>query len=221
MSRLAARPRGRARKQRGIILLLLCVVIATLTGCAAGSQPADSPERSAEGKERWFATPAHLAAGSDLVIRARVADISTGKTYGDAGDEGSQITTRYVDLEVLDVLRGPRLSTVRLEEEGYDADEVGYVANGIRWSKVGDEGYFLLTKSTVGDTYLLVNSYGRLLYQGDRVGPSGHDALRDGKPWAGHGEDLKTRDGIDAALRRAVEAAAELPDTATARAGTK
>lgn len=220
MTRSSTRRRGHARAQRGL-LLLLCVVIATLTGCAAGDQPADSPERSAEGKQKWYASPAHIAKSSDLVIQGKVTAISPGRTYGD--DKEALITTRYVDIDVLDVLHGPAdLSTVRLEEEGYDADGVGYVMNGVQWSKVGDEGYFLLRKHPDSkDTYLQVSSYGRILYVGDKTGPSGHEPLDEGRPWAGHGQDLKNKDGIEAALRKAVKTAATLPETATASAESK
>jgi hypothetical protein len=181
---------------RGRLQKALCVCAAgallTLAGCAgarseSGSPSVDGypsrPERSTQGREaEHFDNLPAMAAASDVVMRAKVADVAVGKTYGDSKED--QFTTRYVTLKPVEVLRGdvPGGSLI-YEEAGWDADRTGYVMNGVLWSEPGDEGwYFLHLRHDMG-TYRLIVSHGRFALDAAVQGPSGHNPRDDG-PWA-------------------------------------
>lgn len=148
-----------------------------------------TPERSVDGKEIWYAAPADLAAASDLVLRGKVTDTGKGRTH--MAGQGDEYTSRFVMLKIIEVLKGTSTAgaTIRLQEEGWDQNGVGYVVNGFQWSKVGDEGYYFLSPLS-GGTWGVRGSHGRILVAGRDLGVSGHDPDNEG-PWKGKASQMK------------------------------
>lgn len=168
------------------------------------------PESAAQGREVvWVEDAPSLVRASDLVVRATVAKTDVGQTYG---SEGDSFTTRFVSLQVEDVLwsregdHASAGSTIQLEEEGYDADKTGYVMNGVPWSAVGDQGFYFLVADPDGGDYRLVNSQGRVMYTAERKGPTGERPQEHG-PWKGKAASLTTQDAIQAAVSQAASQA--------------
>lgn len=187
-------------------------LLITSAGCGQDSRAlTKEPERSVEGEEaRWFETPAELAAGSPIIVKARVRKTGVGKTHPTTEDNAGW-TTRFATIEILETLKWPTPeppAEITLEEEGWDRNGVGYVVNGMTWSKAGDEGFYFLAPLD-GGTYGLTSSFGRVLLKGHQKGASGLDAEHAG-PWQGVAHRLDDPAG-----------AAEIVRAATTKAGAK
>lgn len=158
-----------------------------LAGCGSdrtGGRPefADHPERSAEGKElHYFDTLEAMVSGSPVVVRGTVVKVAPGRVAGDS--EADRIYFRNVTVQPLEVVKGadPAQPLV-FEEQGWDAHGTGYVVNGMRWSEVGDEGWYFLNRGREG-TLHPISSYGKFVLTGREPGPTGHDPQAEG-PWA-------------------------------------
>ncbi|CUR57447.1 exported hypothetical protein [metagenome] len=188
-------------------LLLAVVMSAWVWGRPGSSRYSETPERSVDGREIWYDNPQAIAKSSDLVVRARVTATSKGRTYSEG--QGDEYTSRYVDLEILETFKGAEVfgSSIRMEEEGWDAEGVGYVVNGLQWSHVGEEGYYFLSPLD-GGTYGQRGSFGRILTTGEEVGPSGHEPDRAG-PWKGLTSQLEDPAEIRVVILDAIDKSSE------------
>lgn len=153
-----------------VIGLLLAMLITACGNNGLGEELDDHATRHADGRETaHFSSLVEMTRASDLVVKARVTEVEAGRTVGE--DVDAPITFRDVSLEIDEVLfqKGQKVAegaTVTVEEEGWDANGVGYEMNSVAWSRVGDAGYFYLKRKTDvadGNAYRLVHSSGRAL----------------------------------------------------------
>jgi hypothetical protein len=107
---------------------------------------------------------AELAAASEVVVRAEVVAVGPGPEV--SGADGARFQLRSVTLRPREIVKGAvATALVRFAEPGYTLDGLGFTVNGVAWSRVGDEGWYFLTRSD--DTWMrLVSSYGRFLVTG-------------------------------------------------------
>jgi hypothetical protein len=113
-------------------------------------------------------TPTSLDAlvdGSDVVVLARAVAVNEGRLF--AADSGpSGVRSHLVVLEVGAVLAGELDgSTLTLEEEATTDDGRQLVVDGLRPTRLGDQGIFFLERSTDSSTpyYATVSTAGRYL----------------------------------------------------------
>ncbi|SCG45406.1 hypothetical protein [Micromonospora halophytica] len=141
------------------------------------------PEGLAFGKEAYhFDTVEQMTATSHLVVLGTVLSAAPGRLGSvdeDPAAVGGDIRLRTVTLDVVDVLHNPKNLLVppriTLEEEGWDEEGRGYVANNVAWSEVGDTGYFFLRRAagvTDPHTFQLASSDGRALVVDGALKPS-------------------------------------------------
>ncbi|MFR9777595.1 hypothetical protein ACL02O_16260 [Micromonospora sp. MS34] len=141
------------------------------------------PESLAFGKEVYhFDTVAQMTATSHLVVYGTVTAAEPGRVASvdeDPAAVGGDVQLRTVTIDVWDVLHNPKSMlvppTITLEEEGWDEQGRGYIANNVVWSEVGDTGYFFLRRSYgVSDpyTFQLASSDGRALVADGALEPS-------------------------------------------------
>ncbi|SNX58487.1 hypothetical protein SAMN06272735_2983 [Streptomyces sp. TLI_55] len=140
---------------------------------AVGEEPAGPrldtrAERIMYGREtRQFDTLEQLVGSTPYIVKATVTDIQPGRSVGDAesgGVEQARDVTLAVEVKYKKALLP---STLVVEEWGWDSEGAGYQVENVAWSKVGDKGYYFLTKSSAADRYKLINTQGRALETSD------------------------------------------------------
>ncbi|MCX4974459.1 hypothetical protein [Streptomyces sp. NBC_00620] len=133
-----------------------------------GSRLDARAERIMHGRETIeFANLEQLVGSTPYIVKATVTDIQPGRSTGDE-DSGGVEQARDVTLSVETSYKKALLpSTLVVEEWGWDEDGAGYQVENVAWSKIGDEGYYFLTRSTTAGHYKLVNTQGRALETSD------------------------------------------------------
>lgn len=123
-------------------------------------------ERVMSGREVFdFDTVAEMASTSLAVVQAEVVQIAPGRSLG-SEEEGGVDQARDVTLSVTASYKRPFVSapsTIVMEEWGWDEDGHGYQVENVTWSKVGDNGFYFLTRDDVDDNWKLVSTQGRAL----------------------------------------------------------
>ncbi|MFD7067975.1 hypothetical protein ACFV97_12175 [Streptomyces sp. NPDC059913] len=110
-----------------------------------------------------FASVAEMASTSTAVVEAEVVDVQPGRTMG-SEEAGGVDQARDVTLSVKTSFKRPFVSapsTIVLEEWGWDEEGRGYQVENVAWSKVGDKGFYFLSKSEAEGRWRLVNTQGR------------------------------------------------------------
>ncbi|MBO9524014.1 MAG: hypothetical protein J7518_20960 [Nocardioidaceae bacterium] len=179
------------------LLVTACGATTPESGSAPPAMP-DHPERSAEAKERHsFTTLDAMVTTSPVVVRGTVVKVAPGRSAGES--DADRIYFRNVTLQPDEVVKGVAASEpVTFEEEGYEADGTGYVVNGLRWSNVGDQGWYFLDRGEDGVLFP-ISSYGKFVLRGDMRGPTGHDPAHEG-PWIG--QPIGRPDTVSAHVRQ-------------------
>lgn len=182
MSRIR-RPRRWGLAAAGAAVAAALVATVSIGHADTGVRLDARPESLAFGKEVYhFDTVAEMTATSQLVVQGTVTAVGPGRLTGldeDPAAVGGGVRLRNVTIEVWDVLHNPKNMlvppTITLEEEGWDENGNGYIANNVAWSEVGDSGYFFLRRSYgSGDphTFQLASSDGRALMADGVLEPS-------------------------------------------------
>ncbi len=126
-----------------------------------------------------FTTIDELAAASDLVVVATVADITDGRQITAPADPDAAVVTRLLVLEVSDVLAGSADGDVIVEEPASLGDGTPVVVDGIQPLDVGERAVWFLVAGD-GETmpyFALVNRQGRYTIAGDTLRPAADDPL--------------------------------------------
>lgn len=132
-------------------LLLPAVLVLVIAGFAVWSlaDGDDTPEPvdvRADGPR--FAELEEMGDASDLVVDATVVSIDDGRTITDPADPTAGFTTRLVQLEVHETLRGTARDVVILEQEATLLDGTPIVVNGLGAVELGQRAVWFLV---VGD----------------------------------------------------------------------
>ncbi len=131
-----------------------------------------------------FASIADLVQASDLVVSGRVIAAEAGRVFGgeDVESPAAAIRSHVLTLRVTAVLAGSHAAgpnaVVLVEEEAELTDGSPVTIDGMRTSRVGDDGIWFLAASRDPDFpgYVVVNSQGRYLLGTDSDRLQGGDA---------------------------------------------
>lgn len=168
-----SRARGTWRTACAVAVASAVIGVGAWNAVGAGSDSGGprldaQAERIMHGREtRLFKNLEQLIGSTPYIVRATVTDIQPGRTIGGEEDGGVD-QARDVTLSIETSYKKARVpATLVVEEWGWDEEGAGYQVENVAWSKVGDYGYYFLTKSSVADRYRLVNTQGRALENSD------------------------------------------------------
>ncbi len=127
-----------------------------------------------------FSSVGELASAAAAIVEGEVVKIAEGRLVGDGE---AAIRLAEVHLLVAETLKGTPSagSTILVEELGWTIDGRPLLPETLRNSQVGDAGlYFLWLKQdeTPTPAYRLINSQGRYLVEGARLGDADDSLAR-------------------------------------------
>lgn len=155
-------------------ILPVAASLAFVLGGCSNAVPSE-PETIAQAKGPVWSGVEALVATSDVVLLGSVEGVSKGASFGEVDGE-----LQYRDV----TLRVERVVFSRIDQpSGATVQELGWVEGksaeieGMRWSTLGDRGYFFLRRVADG-VYNYVGTQGRVLVVGTDVQPSGLEGLK-------------------------------------------
>jgi hypothetical protein len=145
---------------------MLAVVAITVRSSLDTSSTAPQPVR-VRSTGRVFTTLDHLVDASEVVVIGRAVSVAPGRLFTDSGSGSSSegVVSQITMIEVGAVLAGPDPGQViALEEEATTSDGRSLVVDGLRPTRVGDQGIFFLVHGDPDISYFAtVATSGRLL----------------------------------------------------------
>jgi len=125
-----------------------------------------------------YSTVEELVAASDLIVLGRIERVAEGRVFTDPADPEAGIRTQLAQLAVEEVLRGPSVRSVVLEEEASLLDGTPITVDGASPSTAGQRGiYFLIADRNGTANYALIGPQGRYLIDGDTLVSTSNDPL--------------------------------------------
>jgi hypothetical protein len=161
------------RRRSVVVVPVVCVV--ALAGLITWVRRPAAPERAVAiaSTEPGPSTIASLVDASDVIVIALARREEPGRVVADGG--GAAVRSHLITLEVGAVLVGPDPgAAIVLDEEFELADGRPLVVDGLRPTRTGDRGIFVLSGVPDG-RYVTVSSSGRFLF---RPGGTQSDALQ-------------------------------------------
>ena len=161
----------RARRVLPTALVGLLLVGAALLGAWRSARAPEPSAVAITSTGTVFSSVDALTDAADVVVIARAVAVSPGRTFAASGGDG--IRSQIVRLEVGAVLAGGNPGpTIALEEEATTATGEPVVVDGLRPTRVGDQGIFFLERSREEGVpyYATLGSAGRYLRRSARTG---------------------------------------------------
>jgi hypothetical protein len=169
----------------------------------AGGEGSERP-LAIESSGAMYSSLEQLVDASDVVIIGRAHSVSSGRTFGSA--DGGAVRSQVVELEVGAVLAGDTPgAVVALEEEATTADGRAVVVDGLRPTRVGDQGLFFLVRGAdpAVPYYATVSTAGRYLRRSTKSGDDRLMGARASGQLAAQLADMGGRRLTDAVVARA------------------
>lgn len=165
---------------RSLLVFLAVVAVAVAGGMLTSDQPDREPRPVAiTSTAPRFTTLDDLVAASDEIVLAEATGTGAGRAITDPANAGSAVKTRFVELNIVEALKGPPADDIVLEEEAALADGTPVVVDGVTPLQVGQRGVFFLVRSSSTETpyRALVGPQGRYLVDGDELTAASDDEL--------------------------------------------